>query len=109
MSVKDIALMWGLPVTKLGAQAGTGTYRNAESEERQTREAIAPWARLLEQAVSIDLLPRGQLAKWNLDAYLRADTETRFQAYSAALAGQAWVLTRRGPRVGRSRPDGPRR
>jgi HK97 family phage portal protein len=92
LSVKDTALMWGLPVTKLGAQAGTGTYRNAESEERQTRGAIAPWARLLEQAVSIDLLPRGQKAKWNLDAYLRADTETRFRAYSQALNNQPWLL-----------------
>jgi HK97 family phage portal protein len=92
MSVKDIALMWGLPVSTLGAQAGTGTYRNVESDERQTRAAVAPWARLLEQSVSIDLLPRGQAAKWNLDAYLRADTETRFRAYSQALNNQPWLL-----------------
>ena len=64
------------------------TYRNAEQEELQARnDAIAPWARLLEQAVSLELLPRGQRCVWDLDAYLRADTLTRYQAHQIALGG----------------------
>jgi HK97 family phage portal protein len=97
LSLIDAALMWGLPPTKLGANVGGGTYRNAEMEEIQARnDAVAPWTALLEQAVTWGLLPRGQSAMWNLDAKLRADTLTRFQAYQIALGGpgptSAWML-----------------
>jgi phage portal protein BeeE len=43
-----------------------------------------------EQAFS-DLLPRGQVAKFNVDAFLRADTLTRYQAHAIAL--QSGFLT----------------
>jgi HK97 family phage portal protein len=96
-SLIDVALLWGLPPTKLGAAVASGTYRNAEMEEVQARnDAVTPWARLLEQAVSIDLLARGQKAEWRIDAYLRTDTLSRFQAYQVALGGpgpqSAWIL-----------------
>jgi HK97 family phage portal protein len=96
LSLIEVALMWGLPPTKLGASVGGGTYRNAEMEEIQARnDAVTPWTALLEQAVSIGLLPRGQHAEWNLDAKLRADTLSRFQAYQIALGGpgplSAWL------------------
>jgi HK97 family phage portal protein len=97
LTLTEVALMWGLPPTKLGSNVGGSTYRNAEMEEIQARnDAVVPWATLLEQAVSIDLLPRGQHAEWNLDAKLRADTLTRFQAYQFALGGPGpasqWIL-----------------
>ncbi|HXC64014.1 MAG TPA: phage portal protein, partial [bacterium] len=67
-SLLDVANLWNLPPTKLGANVGGSTYRNAEMEEVQARnDAVTPWTRLLEQAVSIDLLPRGQSAEWRLD------------------------------------------
>lgn len=88
LSVADAALLFGLPPSKLGAPGASSTYRNAEQEERQARnDAIAPWCRLLEQAISLDLMPRGQRAEWNLDAHLRTDTLTRYQAYQIALGG----------------------
>jgi HK97 family phage portal protein len=87
-SLVDVALLWGLPPSKLGANLGGGTYRNAEMEEVQARnDGVGPWARLLEQAVSLRLLPRGQRAEWRLDAYLRTDTEGRFKAYQIAMGG----------------------
>jgi HK97 family phage portal protein len=97
LSLIEVALMWGMPPTKLGANTGGGTYRNAEMEEIQARnDAVAPWTALLEQAVSFDLLPRGQHAEWNLDAKLRADTLSRYQAWQIALGGpgpqSAWAL-----------------
>jgi HK97 family phage portal protein len=93
----QVALMWGMPPSKLGANVGGGTYRNAQMEEVQSRnDAIAPWTSLLEEAVSIDLLPRGQNAVWDLSASLRTDTLSQYQAYQAALGGPGptsqWLL-----------------
>jgi len=93
----SVANMWGLPASKLGASVGGGTYKNAEMEEVQARnDAIAPWTTLLEQAGSIELLPRGQRLVWDLSASLRTDTLSQYQAYQAALGGpgpqSSWVL-----------------
>jgi hypothetical protein len=92
-----MALMWRIPPSKLGASVAGMTYKNAEAEEVQARnDAVAPWTRLLEQAISIDWLPRGQRAEWDLSAVLRTDVLTQFQAYQLALGGPgpqaAWIL-----------------
>jgi HK97 family phage portal protein len=94
----QVALMWGVPPSKLGASVGGGTYKNAEMEEVQARnDAVAPWTRLFEQAASIDLLPRGQHLAWDLSASLRTDTLSQYQAYQTALGGPGpqsqWILT----------------
>jgi hypothetical protein len=87
-SLIEVALMWGLPPSKLGASVGGGTYKNAEMEEVQARnDAVAPWTRLLEEAGSLELLPRGQHLEWDLSAALRTDTLSQYQAYQAALGG----------------------
>jgi HK97 family phage portal protein len=96
-TLTEVALMWGLPPTKLGSPTGSYTYKNAEMEEIQARnDGVAPWAALLEQAISLDLLPSTQHAVWNLDAKLRTDTLTRYQAYQFAMGGpgptSAWLL-----------------
>jgi HK97 family phage portal protein len=96
-SLIEVALMWGIPPSKLGANVGSGTYKNAEMEEVQARnDAVAPWARLLEQAGTLELLPRGQALQWDLAAALRADTLSLFQAYQFALGGPGpqsqWML-----------------
>jgi hypothetical protein len=66
-------------------------------EETQARnDAVAPWTVLLEEAISIDLLPRGQRAAFDLSAHLRTDTLSQYQAYQFALGGagptSAWLL-----------------
>jgi HK97 family phage portal protein len=87
-SLIEVALMWGLPPGKLGASVGGGTYRNAEMEEVQARnDGVAPWTRLLEEAASLELVPRGQHVAWDLAASLRTDTLSQYQAYQAALGG----------------------
>ena len=96
-SLIDVALLWGVPPSKLGANVGGGTYRNAEMEEIQARnDAVAPWTALLEDAGSRELLPRGQRLVWDLGASLRADTLSRYQAYQAGLGGPGpasqWLL-----------------
>jgi HK97 family phage portal protein len=93
----EVANMWGIPASKLGASVGGGTYKNAEMEEVQARnDAIMPWTSLLEQAGSLELVPRGQRLIWDLSAALRTDTLSQYQAYQAALGGpgpqSAWML-----------------
>jgi HK97 family phage portal protein len=97
-SLIEVALMWGVPPSKLGASVGGGTYKNAEMEEVQARnDAVAPWVRLLEQSGSIALVPRGQHITWDLAAALRTDTLSQYQAYQTALGGPGpqsqWLLT----------------
>ena len=96
-SLIEVALMWGVPPSKLGANVGGGTYRNAQMEEIQNRnDAISPWTRLLEEAASNDLVPRGQHVEWDLSAFLQTDTLTQYQAYQLALGGPGpmsqWLL-----------------
>jgi HK97 family phage portal protein len=93
----QVALMWGVPASKLGASVGGGTYKNAEMEEVQARnDAVTPWVRLLEQSASMELLPRGQHLAWDLSASLRTDTLSQYQAYQTALGGPGpqsqWIL-----------------
>ena len=84
----DIALMWGVPPTKLGATTGGGTYRNAQMEEIQARnDAVLPWTQLLAQAGSLELLPNGQHLEWDLGALVLSDTLSDYQAEQVALGG----------------------
>lgn len=50
------------------------------------------WLRRVEQAVSLHLTPRGQFAEYTRSAFLRADTQTRYETY--ARAAQFGLLTR---------------
>ena len=96
-SLLEIALLWGVPPSKLGANVGGGTYKNAEMEEVQARnDGVAPWTTLLEDTGSRELLPRGQRLVWDLSASLRTDTLSQYQAYNLALGGPGpssqWLL-----------------
>ena len=96
-SLIDIANLFQVPPSKVGASVGGGTYRNAEMEEVQARnDAIAQWTSLIEQAASIELLPRGQRLVWDLSAALHTDTLSEYQAYQFALGGPGpqsqWIL-----------------
>jgi len=87
-SLIEVALLWGVPPSKLGASVGGGTYKNAEMEEVQARnDAVAPWTSLIEASGSLVLVPRGQNLIWDLSAVLRTDTLSQYQAYQAALGG----------------------
>ena len=95
-SLIDAALLFGLPPSKLGS-AVSNPYKTAVMEEVQARnDGVAPWVNLLEEAASIELLPRGQHVQWDLTAALRADPLSEAQAFQAALGGpgpqSAWLL-----------------
>jgi len=81
----EIANILGIPGYYIGAPNSSRTYSNVAEEQLQLlRHSLMPWIIRFEQAFS-DLLPRGQVAKFNLDAFLRADTLTRYQAHEIGL------------------------
>jgi HK97 family phage portal protein len=109
----EVANMLGLPGYYLGAPNTSSTYSNVEQEQLQLlRFTLLPWMIRFEQAFS-DLLPRGQVAKFNVDAFLRADTLTRYQAHEIGLRSgflttdEARALEDLQPMTGEQADEGP--
>jgi len=84
-SLTEIANMIGLPAYYLGAPNSSRTYSNVSEENLQlVRWSLLPWISRIEQKLT-DYIPRGQVAKFNVDALLRPDTKTRYEAHAIAL------------------------
>lgn len=82
-----IARMFGIPQRAiLAAVSGTSTtYSNAEQEDISfVRYTLMGYVREIEEALTA-VLPRGQTARLNVDALLRTDTLTRYQAHKIGL------------------------
>jgi HK97 family phage portal protein len=90
-SLTEIANMIGLPAYYLGAPNSSRTYSNVSEENLQlVRWSLLPWIQRVEQQFT-EYLPRGQFAKMNVDALLRPDTKSRYEAHKIAL--EAGFLT----------------
>ena len=77
--------MIGLPAYYLGAPNSSRTYSNVSEENLQlVRWSLMPWISRIEQKLT-DYIPRGQFAKFNVDALLRPDTKTRYEAHAIAI------------------------
>ena len=89
-TLHEIALIFGLDPSWLGASQASRTYSNVEQEGINLRvySALADHLARLEAARSL-VLPAGMVARANLDAVLRADTLGRYQAH--ALAYGKWL------------------
>jgi HK97 family phage portal protein len=84
-SLTEIANMIGLPAYYLGAPNSSRTYSNVSEENLQlVRWSLMPWISRIEQKLT-DYIPRGQTAKFNVDALLRPDTKSRYEAHAIAL------------------------
>jgi HK97 family phage portal protein len=87
--VEQISRLYGIPVNLMATaiQGGSMTYSNIEQELISfTRFTLASYYVEIEEAIT-NLLP-GRLtnvAKMNIDALLRSDTLTRYQAHQIAL------------------------
>ena len=81
------ARILGIPANMMLAEAGSSmTYSNVEQEQIAfTRYSLSAYYVEIEQAMSA-LLPRGTDARMNIDALLRNDTLTRYQAHQIAIA-----------------------
>jgi HK97 family phage portal protein len=84
-AVADSANIVGIPGNFIGAPNTSRTYTNTELQAIEyIRTSLAPLTARIE-AVFTDYLPRGQVARFNFDSLLRADTLTRYQAHQLAL------------------------
>lgn len=92
--VEQIARMWGVPINLMQSSlsGGSMTYSNIEQELISfTRFTLAAYYVEIEEAFTA-LLPRGTDAKMNVDALLRSDTLSRYQAHSIALdPAKGWL------------------
>ena len=86
-SAQMICTIFGVPSYLVGVgSTDSRTYANAQDDARFfSTYTLRPWLTRVEAALST-LLPRGQSAKFNLDALLRADTNTRYAAHAQGLA-----------------------
>lgn len=86
-NVADIARIFKVPVELIGGAAEGSSVTYANREERGLdllAFTIQPWMTKLEDLIS-GLLPPGMFVKFNVDAMLRVDLITRFQAHAIAL------------------------
>lgn len=93
LNVISIARLFGIPPRLILASpdGGTETYANQQQEELSfIRWTVMAYLREIETAVSW-LLPRGNAARFNLDAALRPDTKSRYEAHQIAI--QSGFLT----------------
>jgi HK97 family phage portal protein len=83
----QVARMFGIPSQMLLVDSGSSmTYSNVEQEQIAfTRFTLSQYYVEIESAMS-SLLPRGTDARMNVDALLRSDTLTRYQAHQIAVA-----------------------
>lgn len=86
-NTSQVCRILGIPANMMLAEAGSSmTYSNVEQEQIAfTRYSLSAYYIEIEQAMSA-LLPRGTEARMNIDALLRNDTLTRYQAHQIAIA-----------------------
>jgi HK97 family phage portal protein len=76
--------------TDLGIEVGAKSMTYANLEQRQTRRVqvtFLPWIVRLERAIT-SLLPNPRYMKFNVNALLRGDMLTRYQAYQIGITSQ---------------------
>lgn len=84
----ELARLFGTPASlMLAAVEGSAmTYSNVEQDWIAfTRFTLMGYLRKIEDALS-DLLPHGQRVRFNVDALLRSDTKTRYEAHAIGKA-----------------------
>jgi HK97 family phage portal protein len=83
--IAQIARIFRIPTYLIGAKGDSQTYENAEmSGQYFVTYTLMGWIRRIEDAFST-LLPRGQFVRFDVDAFLRANTLSRLQAYQIAV------------------------
>lgn len=86
-NVTAIARLFGIPARLMLAavDGSSATYSNMQQEDLSfVRWTLMGYLREIESAITW-LLPRGNVARFNLDALLRADTKSRYEAHQIGL------------------------
>jgi HK97 family phage portal protein len=89
----ELELIFGLPVGWLGGMTNARQYSNIEQDAiNLLRFALGGHLARFEQTLSL-AFPRGTEVRANLDAILRSDTKTRYEAHRIALGSDAPFLS----------------
>lgn len=84
-SLRELALIFGVPAYFLNAEDSSRTYSNIQDEAiNLLKFSLGGILARFEQTLS-EVLPRGTWAKANLDSVLRADTLTRYKAHQIGI------------------------
>lgn len=91
MTATQVASIYGVPPELIGGETGKSmTYHNVEQQQiLLVSHALRSYLVKFETAISA-VLPRPQSVRFNVDALLRADTATRYQAHHLALT-DGWM------------------
>lgn len=86
LTATQIAAIFGVPPEMVGGESGGSmTYANVEQQSINfVNFSLRPWLVLLESKLSA-LMPGREFVRFNVDAMIRADTLTRYQAHGLAL------------------------
>lgn len=85
MTLTELELVFGLPVGWLGGMTSSRTYANIEQDAANLiKFSLSGHLARFEQTLTL-AFPRGTCARANLDAILRADTLTRYQAHKIGI------------------------
>lgn len=88
--LRDTALAFGIPPYMLGVPGDSSTYANVESRMIELRQfGLLPWARRIESTVDAEF-PRGTTMKIKTAGLERADTKSRYEAYTLGING-GWL------------------
>ncbi|MGJ9424734.1 phage portal protein [Nesterenkonia halotolerans] len=91
--VTEVARLLGMPASLLLAavEGSSQTYSNVEQDWLAlSRFTLMGYFRKIELALT-DLIPRGQTARFNLEALLRPDATTRYALHKSALDAE-WMV-----------------
>lgn len=88
----DIARAANIDPEELGVSTTSRTYANNFDRRKQfVDDTLGVFLSLIEQRLSMgDVTKTGQYVKFNLDAYLRSDTKTRYETYQVGKDG-GWL------------------
>lgn len=86
INATQMAAIFGVDPEEVGGERGGSlTYNNLEQDSaRFVRRTLRPWLVRLESVFS-SLLPDRQYVRFNIDAVVRADLKTRYEAHHLAL------------------------
>lgn len=87
LNATQIAAIYGVPPELVGGEVG-GSLTYSSPEQRQIelgQLTLRPWLVRIENRLSA-LLPGREFVKFNIDAMIRTDTLSRYNAHSSALA-----------------------
>lgn len=91
-TLTELELIFELPVGWLGGSTSSRTYANIEQDVANLMKFPGPGADVAQFEQTLTLaLPPNTCARANLDALLKSDTLTRYQAYQIALGGKPFL------------------